>query len=109
MASTRSTSRPWRPSTDRSNLWQLRQGEIPAVFFASPERDGGPPDDRPAPYTPPMAALYPQIKLVHIWAVILSGALFALRGALTLAGSRLPQHALPRYLSYAIDTVLLTA
>ena len=56
-----------------------------------------------------MASLSPQIKLVHIWAVILSGSLFALRGALTLAGSRLPQHALPRYLSYAIDTVLLTA
>jgi len=56
-----------------------------------------------------MAALYPQIKLVHIWAVILSGALFALRGALTLAGSRLAQHSVPRRLSYAIDTVLLVA
>jgi uncharacterized membrane protein SirB2 len=56
-----------------------------------------------------MAALYPQIKLIHILAVILSGSLFALRGALTLAGSRLAQHSVPRRLAYAIDTVLLAA
>jgi uncharacterized membrane protein SirB2 len=56
-----------------------------------------------------MAAFYLQIKWVHVWAVILSGSLFALRGALTLAGSRLAQHPVPRYLSFAIDTVLLTA
>jgi len=56
-----------------------------------------------------MATFYLQIKMVHVWAVILSGSLFALRGALTLAGSRLAQHPVPRYLSYAIDTVLLTA
>ena len=56
-----------------------------------------------------MASFYLQIKLVHVWAVILSGSLFALRGALTLVGSRLAQHPVPRYLSFAIDTVLLTA
>jgi len=56
-----------------------------------------------------MAAFYLQIKLVHLGAVILSGSLFALRGALTLAGSRVPRHAAVRYVSYAIDTVLLTA
>lgn len=56
-----------------------------------------------------MIEFYPQIRLVHISSVIASGSLFALRGALTLAGSRLPMHAAVRYLSYGIDTVLLTA
>ena len=56
-----------------------------------------------------MAIYYLQIKWVHIWAVILSGSLFALRGQLMLARSRLTNHAALRYLSYAIDTTLLTA
>jgi len=41
--------------------------------------------------------------------VVLSGSLFALRGLLMLAGSRFTNHAALRYLSYAIDTTLLTA
>ena len=56
-----------------------------------------------------MIEFYPEVRLVHISSVIASGSLFALRGALTLAGSALPQHPAVRYLSYTIDTVLLTA
>jgi uncharacterized membrane protein SirB2 len=41
--------------------------------------------------------------------VILSGSLFLVRGLLMLAGSRAANHAALRYLSYAIDTTLLTA
>ena len=56
-----------------------------------------------------MIEFYPQIKYVHLLMVILSGALFALRGIGVLAGARWPQ-ALPlRWTSYAIDTTLLTA
>lgn len=56
-----------------------------------------------------MIEFYPQIRNVHIWAVVLSGSLFALRGLGMLAGARWPQAAALRYLSYSIDTVLLTA
>jgi uncharacterized membrane protein SirB2 len=56
-----------------------------------------------------MLEFYPQIKWVHILAVALSGALFALRGAGVLAGARWPMWAPLRYLTYTIDTVLLTA
>ncbi len=56
-----------------------------------------------------MIEFYPQIKWVHVAAVIASGSLFALRGAGTLAGSGWPMFAPLRYLSYTIDTVLLTA
>ena len=56
-----------------------------------------------------MIEFYPQIKFVHVLCVILSGSLFALRGTMMLAGSRLANHAALRYLSYAIDTTLLTA
>lgn len=56
-----------------------------------------------------MITFYAQIKLVHILAVLLSGTLFALRGAGVLAGQRWPMAAPLRYLSYSIDTVLLTA
>jgi len=56
-----------------------------------------------------MLEFYPQIKWVHIAAVIASGSLFALRGAGALAGARWPQWAPLRYLTYTIDTVLLTA
>jgi len=54
-------------------------------------------------------AFYPQIKFVHVAAVILSGSLFALRGLLMLARSRWTNHPALRYPSYAIDTTLLTA
>ena len=57
-----------------------------------------------------MIELYPQIKAVHVGAVALSGAVFAARVALALAGRTRAAMAGPvRYASYAIDTVLLTA
>ena len=57
-----------------------------------------------------MMAFYPQIKSVHIAAVVCSGSLFFLRGALVQAGRQAWAMAAPlRYLSYGIDTVLLTA
>lgn len=56
-----------------------------------------------------MIEFYPEVRLVHISSVIASSSLFALRAAMTLAGSALPQHPAVRYLSYTIDTVLLTA
>jgi uncharacterized membrane protein SirB2 len=56
-----------------------------------------------------MIEFYPQIKWVHVAAVIASGVLFALRGTGVLAGARWPMFAPLRYLTYTIDTVLLTA
>jgi uncharacterized membrane protein SirB2 len=52
---------------------------------------------------------YLPIKNVHIVAVLLSGALFFLRGLLLLNGRAWAMSAPLRYLSYSIDTVLLTA
>jgi len=56
-----------------------------------------------------MIEFYPQIKFVHVLCVVLSGSLFAMRGSMMLAGSRLTNHAALRYASMAIDTTLLTA
>ena len=56
-----------------------------------------------------MIAYYLQIKWVHVFAVLASGALVATRGGFVLAGARWPMAAPWRYLSYSIDTVLLTA
>ena len=56
-----------------------------------------------------MIEFYPQIKWVHVAAVICSGVLFALRGSAQLLGARWTMAAPLRYLSYAIDTTLLTA
>jgi len=56
-----------------------------------------------------MIEFYPQIKHAHIGFALLSGSLFALRGALLLSGMRWPNAAPVRYLSYTIDTALLTA
>ena len=56
-----------------------------------------------------MIEFYPQIKHAHIGLALLSGGVFALRGALLLAGLRWPDAAPVRYLSYTIDTALLTA
>ncbi|MEO8460527.1 MAG: SirB2 family protein [Dokdonella sp.] len=56
-----------------------------------------------------MIEFYPQIKFVHVLCVILSGSLFAVRGMMMLARSRHTNHPALRYLSYAIDTTLLTA
>lgn len=56
-----------------------------------------------------LLAYYPEIKSVHVHAALCSGALFALRGGAALAGARWPRYWLARYLSYGIDSVLLTA
>jgi len=56
-----------------------------------------------------MIEFYLQIKWVHVAAVLSSGGLFALRGIAMLAGARWYMAAPLRYLSYTIDTVLLTA
>lgn len=56
-----------------------------------------------------MIEFYPQIKFVHIAAVSLSGSLFMLRGWLMLARASFTNHAALRFVSYAIDTTLLTS
>lgn len=57
-----------------------------------------------------MIEFYPQIKSVHVATVVASGLLFLLRGLLVQAGQARWAMAAPvRYLSYAIDTTLLTA
>lgn len=56
-----------------------------------------------------MLEFYSQIKAVHIAAVIASGILFLLRGAAVQVGVSWAMAAPLRYLSYTIDTVLLTA
>jgi uncharacterized membrane protein SirB2 len=55
-------------------------------------------------------AFYPQIKAVHMAAVLASGALFLLRGLLVQTGrENWAMWGPVRYVSYGIDTVLLTA
>ena len=56
-----------------------------------------------------MIEFYPQIKQFHILLALLSGAIFALRGAFAMAGMRWPQALPVKWLSYTIDTCLLTA
>ena len=57
-----------------------------------------------------MLEYYLQVKWVHVAAVLCSGSLFLLRGALVqFGGARWAMAAPLRYGSYAIDTVLLTA
>jgi uncharacterized membrane protein SirB2 len=56
-----------------------------------------------------MIEFYPQIKLVHIAAVLASGGLFLIRGLAVQLGAGWGMAAPMRYLSYSIDTVLLTA
>jgi len=56
-----------------------------------------------------MGEFYLQIKWVHIAAVIASGVLFALRGIAVQFGASWAMAAPLRYLSYTIDSVLLTA
>ena len=56
-----------------------------------------------------MIEFYPQIKQFHILLALLSGAIFALRGAFALAGMHWPQALPVKWLSYTIDTTLLTA
>jgi len=52
---------------------------------------------------------YLPIKMVHMIAVLCSGGLFFVRGLMLLIGNKLAMAAPVRYLSYSIDTVLLTA
>ena len=56
-----------------------------------------------------MIEYYLQIRAAHLFAVVVSGTLFAARGLGVLAGARWPMHAIVRYSSYTVDTVLLTA
>jgi len=56
-----------------------------------------------------MIEFYPQIKWAHVAAVIASGSLFFLRGLALHAGARWVMAAPLRYLSYTVDTILLTA
>lgn len=56
-----------------------------------------------------MIEFYPHVRAMHILSVVLSGALFMARGILMLARSRFANHAMLRYPSIAIDTVLLTS
>lgn len=57
-----------------------------------------------------MLEFYPQIKWVHIACIVASGALFFLRGVLVQVGRSDMARGLPmRWVSYAIDTTLLTA
>lgn len=57
-----------------------------------------------------MIEFYAQIKWVHVAAVLASGGLFLLRGLLVQAGRPAIAMAPPvRYLSYTVDTILLTA
>lgn len=56
-----------------------------------------------------MIEFYSQIKSVHIAAVLISGFLFLIRGAVLHAGQTWAMSAPLRYLSYTVDTVLLTA
>lgn len=56
-----------------------------------------------------MIEFYPEIKWVHVAAVVASGSLFLLRGLALQAKARWPMITPVRYLSYGIDTVLLAA
>ena len=57
-----------------------------------------------------MIEFYSQIKWVHVAAVLCSGAIFLLRGLLVQVGQKRIAMAAPvRYLSYSVDTILLTA
>ena len=54
-----------------------------------------------------VTAWYSQLKATHIGLVLMSGLLFAWRGALVLAGRRWAMARPWRMLSYGIDTLLL--
>jgi uncharacterized membrane protein SirB2 len=56
-----------------------------------------------------MVEYYLEIKAVHVYSVLASGGLFFLRGLAVQLGARWAIAAPLRYVSYAIDTVLLTA
>ncbi len=56
-----------------------------------------------------MAEFYLQIRLAHVIFVCCSGSLFAARGLMVLARVPGADHRALRWVSYAIDTCLLTA
>ena len=56
-----------------------------------------------------MDAFYAEIRFVHIAAVLASGGLFLTRGLVLFSGLGWAMAGPIRYLSYTIDTVLLTA
>lgn len=56
-----------------------------------------------------MLEFYPEIKFVHVAAVLASGAIFLLRGLAVQHDARWPLAAPVRWLSYGVDTVLLAA
>lgn len=56
-----------------------------------------------------MIEFYPQIKMLHVISVLLSGSLFFIRGMLMLMRSRQTNAPALRYLSYTIDTILLAS
>ena len=56
-----------------------------------------------------MIEFYPQIKQFHVFVALLSGGIFAIRGAFLLGGAAWPQALPVKWLSYAVDTALLTA
>ncbi len=56
-----------------------------------------------------MTEFYPQIKWVHVAAAMTSATLFFLRGLAVQMNVGRPMAAPLRYLSYAVDTVLLIA
>lgn len=56
-----------------------------------------------------MIEYYPDIKMLHVTSVVASGVLFFVRGIGVQAGMPLAMAAPVRYVSYIIDTVLLTA
>ncbi len=56
-----------------------------------------------------MLEFYPEIRLIHISAVVASGTLFALRGFALLLGANWPRSPPVKYLSYIIDSALLIA
>lgn len=56
-----------------------------------------------------MIEFYPQIKLLHTAAALTSGGLFLVRGLGVQASARWAMATPVRFLSYSIDSVLLTA
>lgn len=56
-----------------------------------------------------MIEFYPEIRWVHVAAVVLSGSLFVLRATAANLGAAWAMAAPLRYLTYTVDTVLLTA
>lgn len=56
-----------------------------------------------------MSELYPQIKHAHILLALISGTLFAVRGAAVLMQARWHAHPKIKLITYIIDIALLTA